>query len=188
MCKAMEIESLLYIILGLQITQLLLIAFSAAFVWFKFGRRTFDIVEAANGIMGWAKTLLPNQANSNSENHHITVSHRTELADASTNEYAKILVKGELAQEVYEAMHVFSESNLVRIHAASRKGPEALRRAVNEIDPKSDQLDVIKNFIGPSLLASLAYNYKIDNYYEHGRELSLRRKTSSSGKTTAIFQ
>jgi hypothetical protein len=185
--KAMEIESLLYIILGLQITLLLLIVFLAAFVWFRFGRRTADMLEASDRIVDWAANiLLPDESDSQGENERITVSHREELVAANAEGYRRIRVTGKLAQELYEALHLCSESNLVRIHSAFKNGPEELRRAVNEIDPEADQLDVIEKFIGPSLVASLAYNYKIDNYYEHGQELSLTRKRKSSGRKSGI--
>ncbi len=122
-CKAMEIESLLYIVLGLQITLLLLLAISAAVFWFKFGRRTADILEASDKIVDWAaNTLLSDESDSEGKNERVTVSHRVELADANAEGYRQIRVKGELAQELYEALHLCSESNLARIHLALKRG------------------------------------------------------------------
>ncbi len=185
-----ETVILLYAILGLQITILLLILLISGVIWFRYHRRVSRIIEAGEKLLGWAADTFfpdePEMETGNGKRNPLTVYDQADLADANLKDFSRLVIKGQFANELYEALQLCSASNLARIHLAVKQGPDELKKTVNEIDPGRDEINVMRTRIGPSILASLAYNYRVENYSKFRQELTLERKSKVSADNGII--
>jgi hypothetical protein len=178
----MDTDLLLYTILVLQVTLLLLICSIVGVVWFKYHKRASEIVDAGEKVLNWISvTFLDGEPDLVKERvngkRNLTVYDVKEISQSDLKEFSSLTFRGTLADELYGALRLCSGPNLARIHSAARTGPDELKRVVNDIDPESQEIDAIREHIGPSVLATLAYNYRIENYSEFGRQLTLVRKS-----------
>jgi hypothetical protein len=163
-----------YIIIGLEVILIVLILALAAIAWQRFFGPASKMVETLNSFLASVAPLLGTTEKPSLE--EIAVSNRHDLEQAVHDGFQQILITGDLAPAVRQAMRLFSDTNLATIHSAVNVGPGAMELAVEKIKPAFEQIAVIRSEIGTDLIAGLAAHYTMSSHSPANSQLLLNRK------------